>query len=55
MTKKPSSQVDKFKEAARALGADESEAAFESKLKAIATAKVRPAEKRAPPKSKRKK
>ena len=30
------SQVDRFKETARALGCDESEAAFDEKLKAIA-------------------
>ena len=50
--KSPSaSQIERFKETARQLGADESEAAFEAKLKAIATANL--AEKKAPPKSKR--
>jgi hypothetical protein len=41
-------QVDRFKDAARAAGCDESEAAFEEKLKAIAKAKpaTPPAKKR---------
>jgi len=36
---KPVSQIDKFKQAARDTGADESEAAFEAKLKKIGGAK----------------
>jgi hypothetical protein len=35
-------QVDRFKDLARQVGADESEAAFEEKLKAIAKAPARP-------------
>jgi hypothetical protein len=39
------SQAEKFRRAARESGADESEAAFERKLKAVAKAKPAPAEK----------
>jgi hypothetical protein len=42
------SQIDKFKEAARDLGCDESEQAFEEKLKRIAKAKKRPDEGKEP-------
>ncbi len=36
---KPSKQLDRFQEAARALGCDEDEAAFDAKLKDIAAHK----------------
>jgi hypothetical protein len=36
------SQLDRFKETARALGADEDEAAFEEKLKKLAKAPAQP-------------
>ncbi len=36
---KEKSQLDKFKEAARAAGCDESEEAFDAKLKALVTVK----------------
>jgi len=35
-------QIDRFKEAARALGCDEDEAAFDEKLKVIASHKSKP-------------
>jgi hypothetical protein len=38
MAKKPSEQVERFREAARMLGCDEDEAAFEAKLKKMAKA-----------------
>ncbi len=44
--KKTASQIDRFKEAARQLEADENEAAFDEKLKAIA--KQKPVEPRKP-------
>ena len=52
-----SSRIDKeqskrFIETARELGCDEDEAAFEEKLKRIATAKVKPKSKRVPPRQK---
>lgn len=37
--KKDAPQIEKFKETARAVGADRSEAAFDAKLKKIASAK----------------
>jgi hypothetical protein len=40
MAKKPSEQVERFKEAARMLGCDEDESAFEAKLKKIANARA---------------
>jgi hypothetical protein len=39
MTQDKKPQLDRFKEAARALGCDEDEAAFDEKLKAIARQK----------------
>jgi hypothetical protein len=39
MTKDPRSQADRFIETARELGCDEDEAAFDEKLKRIATVK----------------
>ena len=39
MTQEKKPQIDRFKEAARALGCDEDEAAFDEKLKAIAKQK----------------
>ena len=38
-TKEPESQAARFKQAAKEVGADESEAAFEDKLRKIANAK----------------
>jgi hypothetical protein len=48
-TAEKKSQVEKFKEAARDLGTDDSEEAFDAKLKKIATAPAS-AEKENPPK-----
>lgn len=45
------SQINKFKESARALECDESEATFDKKLKGIASVKPKPQE--AAPKKKR--
>jgi hypothetical protein len=45
-TKDQSSQADRFIETARELGCDEDEAAFEEKLKRIATAKPRATKKK---------
>lgn len=42
MTKKPQTQLDKFKEAARELESDESEAHWDDRLKKIAKAKPQP-------------
>lgn len=39
MDDKPQSQIERFKEAARQLGCDEDEAAFDEKLKVIARQK----------------
>lgn len=50
MTKKRDPQVEKFRELARQLGTDDSEAAFEARLKAIAAA---PAAPKSAPKAKR--
>jgi hypothetical protein len=41
-TTKEISQIDRFKEAARQLEADESESAFDEKLKAVAKHKPKP-------------
>ncbi len=40
-TKKDTSQIDRFKEAARQLEADENETAFDEKLKGIVSEKPR--------------
>lgn len=42
MTEKKQSQLDKFKEAARELEADEDEARWEGRLKNVAKAKLDP-------------
>lgn len=52
VSKKPqeqtASQLERFKQAARELGADESARAFEDKLKRIAKAKPKPEPKKSP-------
>jgi hypothetical protein len=46
MAEKPSTpQIDRFKEAARQLGCDEDEAAFDEKLRQIARQKPKPVSK----------
>lgn len=45
MTTKQKSQTEKFRQAARDAGADESEDAFNAKLKAVAKAKPAPTSK----------
>ena len=45
-------QRERVIETARELGCEEDEAAFDEKLKRIATAKVKPKSKRAPPRQK---
>lgn len=42
MTEKPKTQLDKFKEAARELEADEDEARWDERLKKVAKAKPEP-------------
>ncbi len=46
------SQIERFKEAARALGCDEDEAAFDEKLKAIARQQPKGAPKHEPKRTK---
>lgn len=55
MSQKAKPQAEKFKEAARELGCDESEKAFDDKLRVIAKQKPRePAPKESPPGGRRK-
>lgn len=42
MPDKPQTQLDKFKEAAREIGADEDEARWDQRLKKVAKAKPKP-------------
>lgn len=48
--KKPKTQLEKFKEAARQAEADESEEAFEERLKRIVPPKPKPKNEKAPDK-----